>query len=409
MHVSFLLEAGAVLGALGLAGLLFHRARQSVVPAYILLGLVLRPWVSGSAVERLATVGVVLLLFFMGLEFSLGALVRQRRTILRTGSIDWIVCFPVGLVGGLALGFGLVGSLLLAGAVYVSSSAIIAKGVIELRRAAAPETELALGILVFEDLFIALFLVVVTGAVLAPEPAAGPVLLGIAKALVFVGLVLLLAARAGPLLGRVLDITSDDIFLLLIGAVVLLLSWSAAAVGLSEAIGAFVAGLALAETPEKERVERLFAPLQGLFAAIFFLGFGLTLDASAFRQLWAPVLSLTGMAVLAKALAGWWAGLASGAGPRTALALGLTLVPRGEFSIILAGVAAAAGLTELAALIGLAVLALSLLGTIALQLAPAVGRRLFPARMVSLEPAGAMADIATPEGPEVPGNGSAEV
>jgi monovalent cation:H+ antiporter-2, CPA2 family len=380
VHASFLLEAGAVLGALGLAGLLFHRARQSVVPAYILLGLVLRPWVGGSAVEHLATVGVVLLLFFMGLEFSLGALVRQRRTILRTGTIDWAVSFLVGLLSGLALGFGLLGSLLVAGALYVSSSAIIAKGVIELRRAAAPETELALGILVFEDLFIALFLVVVAGVVLAPEPAAGAVALAILKALLFVTLVLLLAVRAGPLLRRVLDITSDDIFLLLIGSIVLLLSWGAAAVGLSESIGAFVAGLALAETPEKERIERLFAPLQGLFAAIFFLGFGLTLDASAFRHVWVPVLSLTGAAILAKIIAGWWAGRASGATPRTALALGLTLVPRGEFSIILAGVAAAAGLAELATIIGLSVLALSLLGTVALQVASPAGRWLFPSR-----------------------------
>lgn len=406
MHASFLLEAGAVLGALGLAGLLFHRARQSVIPAYILLGLVLRPWVGGSAVERLATVGVVLLLFFMGLEFSVGALVRQRRTILRTGSIDWIVCFLAGLLSGLALGFGLAGSVLLAGALYVSSSAIIAKGVIELRRAAMPETELALGILVFEDLFIALFLVIVTGVVLAPEPAAGAVALAVVRALLFVALVLLLAVPAGPLLRRLLDITSDDLFLLLIGSVVLLLSWSATAVGLSESIGAFVAGLALAETPEKERIERLFAPLQGLFAAIFFLGFGLTLDASAFRHVWAPVLALTAVAVLAKILAGWWAGRASGAAPRTALALGLTLVPRGEFSIVLAGVAATAGLGEVATVIGLSVLALSLLGTAAMQMASPTGRWLFASRSPALpDGSGVPTELAPPAGASAPQDG----
>jgi monovalent cation:H+ antiporter-2, CPA2 family len=403
VHGTFLLEAGAVLGALGLAGLLFHRARQSVVPAYILLGVVLRPWVAGPAVERLATIGVVLLLFFMGLEFSLEALTRQRRTIVRSGAIDLVVCFPVGLVGGLALGFGLVGSLLLAGALYMSSSAIIAKGIIELRRAAAPETELALGILVFEDLFIAFFLVVITGVVLTPEPAPGVVLLAIVKALLFIALVLGLAARAGPLLQRVLDITSDDLFLLLIGAAVLLLSWGAAAMGLSEAVGAFVAGLALAETPEKERIERLFAPLQGLFAAIFFLGFGLTLDISAFPRLWGPVLTLTCAAALAKGLAGWWAGLASHAPPRAALALGFTLVPRGEFSIILAGVAAAAGLPELAALIGLAVLALALLGTAAMQLAPAAGRWLFTSRSPAPPAQTALlAELVSQDEPHIP-------
>lgn len=405
MHGFILLEAGAVLGALALAGLLFHHMRQSVIPAFILLGLALRPWVGGPIVEELATFGVVLLLFFMGLEFSLGALVRQRRAIVRNGVIDLAVCFPVGLIAGLALGLGVLGSLLLAGALYVSSSAIIAKGVIELRRAAAPETELALGILVFEDLFIALFLALLTGALLAGEPSPAIVMIGVLRALLFVAVVLLLAIQAGPLLRRALDIPSDDLFLLLIGSVVLLLSWGAMVMGLSEAIGAFVAGLALAETPQKDRIERLFAPLQGLFAAIFFLAFGLTLDPSTFGQVWLSAILLVVLAVATKGVSGWWAGRASGGGRRTALSLGMMLVPRGEFSIILAGIAATVGLTRVSSLIGLVVLALSLVGTVTMQVAPLAARRLFPSRPArSLEEAGFSPELAM-MGPEDPGGG----
>lgn len=381
MHGEFLLHAGAIVAALALAALLFRRLRQSTIPAFILLGMALRPLVEDSSlVQEMATLGVVLLLFFMGLEFSLGTLLRNRKQIVRTGSIDLLVCFPVGLAGGLVLGLGWAGALLLAGAFYMSSSAIIAKSVIELRRAAAPETEVALGVLVFEDLFIALFLAVLSGAVLVAEPNLGAAAWGVGRALLFFGVVVLVALRAQPVLNRVFDTDSDDLFVLLVGSVVLLLSWAAVVSGLSEAIGAFLAGLMLAETQHKERTERLFAPLQGLFAAIFFLGFGLSIDPGTFAGVWPAALGLVLVGIAVKLAAGWWAGARSGLSPRGSLALGLTLIARGEFSIILAGIAVAIGLQELGALIAVLVLALSLVGTMAMQWTPQITRWAFPRR-----------------------------
>jgi CPA2 family monovalent cation:H+ antiporter-2 len=395
-HGGFLLGAGVILGALALAGLLFRFLRQSVIPAFILLGMAVRPWaVDEHLVESVATLGVVLLLFFMGLEFSLGALLRNRRRIVRNGAIDLVVCFPAGFVAGVAMGWGIRGGLLLAGAFYISSSAIIAKSVIEMQRTANPETETALGVLVFEDLFIALFLAVLAGAVLVPEPDALGMAWGVGKALLFFGAVVLLALRARPLLDRAFDVESDDLFLLLSGSVVLLLSWAALAAGLSEAIGAFLAGLALAETAHRERAERLFAPLQGLFAAVFFLGFGLSIDPGAFADVWAHALALTLLGVALKVAGGWWIGQRDGLSKRASLALGLTLVPRGEFSIVLAGIAAVAGYAELAALVALLVLALSLAGTALMTFAPEIGRRAFPRRAErSLEDRGFSPELA---------------
>jgi CPA2 family monovalent cation:H+ antiporter-2 len=381
VHGEFLLGAGAVLGALALAGLLFRRLRQSVIPGFILLGMAARPFaVDVHLVEVLATLGVVLLLFFMGLEFSLGALLSNRRRIVRNGTIDLVVSFPVGLVAGVAMGWGWRGSLLLAGAFYISSSAIIAKSLIELRRTANPEAEAALGVLVFEDLFMALFLAVLSGAVLVQEPNAMAAAWGVGKALLFFAAVVLVALRARPLLDRLFDLESDDLFLLLTGSLVLLLSWGALAMGLSEAIGAFLAGLVLAETSHCERAEHLFSPLQGLFAAVFFLGFGLSIDPRAFAGVWHYALGLAVLGVAVKVAGGWWMGRRDGLSQRSALALGLTLIPRGEFSIVLAGIAAAAGLPELAALVALLVLALSLVGTVAMQFTPEITRRVFPRR-----------------------------
>ena len=378
MHAEFLLGAGVVLVALALAGISFLRLRQSIIPAFILLGVAVRPdRFDQHLVDTIATVGVVLLLFFMGLEFSLGALVRNRRRIVGTGGVDLLIVFPVGLVGGLALGYDWDAALLLAGAFYVSSSAIIAKSIIELRRAADPETEVVLGILVFEDIFIALFLAILSGAVLTENPSLEGAAWGMAKAILFFGAVVLVAVKARPLLDRLFQLESDDLFLLLAGGLVLLLSWGALAAGLSEAIGAFLAGLALAETRHKERAEQLFAPLQGVFAAIFFFAFGLSIDPRTFAAVWLPALMLTVLAVGVKLGAGWIAGRRSGLSQRGALALGLALIARGEFSIILAGIAVSIGRTEVGALIALLVLALSLIGTVGMQYTPQITRWAF--------------------------------
>jgi CPA2 family monovalent cation:H+ antiporter-2 len=395
VHGDFLLGAGAVLGALALAGVLARLLGQSVIPAYILMGIALRGVaLDEHLVEVLATLGVVLLLFFMGLEFSLGALLRNRRRIMRDGSVDLLVCFPPGLIAGLALGWGWTGGLLLGGALYVSSSAIIAKATIEMRRSANPETESVLGVLVFEDLAMALFLAVVSGAVLVDQPDAGRVIVGMGRAMLFCGVVTAAAVFGRRLLERVFDVESEELFLLLVSSVLLLLSWAAMAAGLSEAIGAFLAGLMLSETEHRERVQRMFLPLEGLFAAIFFLAFGLSVDPRALAEVWPVAAGLAVVGAAAKVGAGWWIGRLSAYPRRASLALGLTLVPRGEFSVLLAGIAAAAGLREVSATIAGAVLALSLLGTAGMRYAPEISRRAFPRRAPTLAERGFRADLA---------------
>lgn len=395
-HGEFLRDAGVILGALALSGWLFLRLRQSMIPAFILVGMGLRPLVGESVlIEEMATIGVVLLLFFMGLEFSIGALLRDRRRILKTGGIDALICLPVGIAAGLAMGTGWVGALLLGGGFYISSSAIIAKSVIELRRAADPETSVALGILVFEDLFIALYLAVLSGAVLVADPSLLAAGWGVGRALLFFGVIVLVAVKGSAAVGRVMDRDSDDLLVLLTGALVLLLSWAALAAGLSEAIGAFLAGLMLAETRQKERIEHLFAPLQGLFAAIFFLGFGLSIDPASFAGIWPYALSLVLLGVAVKVAGGWWAGRAAGLGQRSALALGLMLIARGEFSIILAGIAVTVGQERVAATLALLVLGLALTGTLTMQFSPQITRYFFPRRAVrSLEERGFRPDLA---------------
>jgi CPA2 family monovalent cation:H+ antiporter-2 len=151
---------------------------------------------------------------------------------------------------------------------------------------------------------------------------------------------------------------------------------AAVGVGVSEAIGAFLAGSLVAETRHKERAERLFAPLQGLFAAVFFLSFGLSVDIRTLGAVVPAALLISLFAIVAKIATGVWNGRAEGLGPQSSLILGLSLLPRGEFSIVLAALAAQAGYMEAPALITLTVLILAVVGTIALRNAPQLSARM---------------------------------
>ncbi|HET7584552.1 MAG TPA: cation:proton antiporter [Gemmatimonadaceae bacterium] len=381
MHGDFFLRTGALLGALALVGWLFVRLRQSVVPAFLLLGMATRPWVPDSElISELGAVGVVLLLFFMGLEFSTGALLRDRRAIVRAGLVDLLICFPVGLAAGFALGAGLEGALILASGFYVSSSAIIAKSVIELRRAANPETPLGLGILVFEDLLIALLLAVLSGAVLAHDASMSMLVWRVGRAALFFVVIMLLAHLGRRLFDAAFSVRSDDVFLLMSAAVVILLSWDAVQVGLSEALGGFLGGLVLSETRHKPRAERLFSPLQGVFGAVFFFAFGHSIRLDDLRDAWGAGLVLVVLAIAVKLGAGWIAGRREGLGRQARVALGLMLLPRGEFTIILAGTALAAGMTHVAATLAILVVALSIVGTTAIRFTPEIAQRVIRSR-----------------------------
>jgi CPA2 family monovalent cation:H+ antiporter-2 len=373
-HAQLLLDSGLILGLVALSGIVFRALRLSTIPAYILLGLLLSPMVGRSElVEFFALWGVVLLMFFVGLEFSFSSFIARRQQLFRLGTIDLLINFPLGFVAGLALGWGPLGGLFIGGAFYISSSAIVARSLIELQRTAHPETEPALGILVAEDMAVALLIAILSGIVLQQDDLSAS-LFGALRGVLFLAAAIMAARIGRPLLDRLLATEDDELFVLLMGAVLLLLSYAAMRSGVSEAVGAFLTGSLMAETRHKVRIEALFAPLQGLFAALFFLSFGLSVNTSALGEVWPGAVLLVLLAIPAKLLTGWIAGGTEGLSRRARLSLGLTLVPRGEFSILLAGVAATAGYERAPALITLFVLILAVVGTIGIQYAPVLTR-----------------------------------
>jgi CPA2 family monovalent cation:H+ antiporter-2 len=376
----------ALLGALGLVA---NRFGLSAIPAYITAGLLLGPHeprilslIEPSEVTRfVAELGIIFLLFFLGLEFSLDRLTRSGRHLGLGGAIDLLVNAALGLVVGVAaFGFSF-GALILAAAIYVSSSAIAVKGLIDFRRLADDETDLVLAILLFEDLVIALVL----GFAAQGGGDATSETLGLAaRAIVFVGLSLAASRWLARPLDRVLDALPREFFLLFTLAFVVGFAALADVLGLSEAIGALMAGIVLAETSIREVIEERFFSFRDVFGALFFFTFGLAIDVGAISHVgWLLALAVV-VTVVGKIGGAVAAGVAGGFTSRQGLNAGAALVAHGEFTIILAQLAAgndalpADQRAELVAFSGLYVLATATVGVILMKESKAIGRRLFP-------------------------------
>lgn len=364
-------EIGITCFILFLSGLIATKMRLTLIPLYILTGLLLGEFVKKTLViDFLSEIGIILLLFIIGLEYSLGGLLRNKQRLLTVGLYDLAFNLPIGLIAGLALGWDIITSLFLSGIVYISSSAIISKSIIELKRAAYPETECLLGILVFEDIFIAIYLAVLSGITTAGGLEMVPLSLAILKALGFCAGLMLIGKLLKSYLEELLDVESTELFVLLMFSIVLLTASAARMLGLYDAIGAFFAGMVIAETRQKARTVELIAPLQYVTVAIFFVSFGVITDYSAFGEVFWWALLLVGISIPSKLITGLFAGRAYELNRRAQIRLGLSLLPRGEFSIVLAAVATtfAGGFGHhIQAMTVLYVLILAILGSILMR------------------------------------------
>ncbi|MDQ4024412.1 MAG: cation:proton antiporter [Actinomycetota bacterium] len=375
----------AVLAALGLVA---GRFGLSAIPAYLLAGLLLGPneprelsFIEPSEVTTfVAELGIIFLLFFLGLEFTLERLLRSGRHLGLGGSIDLLINAGVGLlVGIVAFGFSFAAFLLAAG-IYVSSSAVAVKGLIDFRRLADDETDLVLAILVFEDIAIA----GVLGLASTSGTAISPTLAAVAKALAFITVALAVSRFGASLLDRALDRLPGEFFLLFTFAFVVGASALARGLGLSEAIGALMAGVVLADTSVRAEIEERFLAFRDVFAALFFFVFGLSIDVAAVRDIgWLVALAVV-LSAVAKLASGFGAGRVGGLTPRQSLNVGAALVAHGEFTVIIAELASrneaipGSERADLVAFAGLYVLATATLGVVLMKESKRLGRTLFP-------------------------------
>jgi monovalent cation:H+ antiporter-2, CPA2 family len=342
---SFLfIELGLVVAGLAILARLGSRWGFSAIPLYLLAGLAFGNGgfaplkLSESFVRIGAEIGVLLLLFMLGLEYTGDELKKSLRLGIAAGVIDFVLNFTPGVAAGLVFRWQPLAAVLLGGVTYISSSGVIAKVLAELQRMDKPETPLVLSVLVQEDLAMAVYLPLV--AVLLSGGGTAKIALSVCIAIAVVSFALLAALRWGPQISRLFAHESDEIILLTTIGVVLLVAGVAQRFQVSAAIGAFLVGIALSGSVA-EKSHRLVSPLRDLFAALFFFFFGLEIDPAALLPSLPFALGLGAVTTFTKVLTGYLAGRSLGIDPRGRIRAGAALVARGEFSIVIAGLGVA--------------------------------------------------------------------
>ena len=382
-----LTELAVTVALLGALGLLARRVGLSAIPAYLLAGLLLGPneptelsLISPSEVtDFVAELGIVFLLFFLGLEFTTTRLTRTGRHFGLGGAVDLFANLGLGLVVGFAA-FGVsFAALIVAACVYVSSSAITVKGLIDFRRLGDDETDLVLAILVFEDIAVAFLL----GFAAAGGGEVPDTLVIVAKALGFITVGLAVSRWLSRPLDRLLDRLPLEFFLLAVFGLLVGSAAIAEELGLSAAIGALMAGVVLSETSIRDQVEERFFSFRDIFAALFFFVFGLSIDVAAIDDVGLLVALAVVLTLVGKLGTGLVAGRIGGFSRRQGLNAGAALVAHGEFTIILAQVASQnASLdggqrTDLVAFAGLYVLVTATIGLALMKESKRLGRAVF--------------------------------
>ena len=367
-----LLELGAVLFALGTLGRLAGRIGLSPIPLYLLAGLAfgtggLLPL---DAPEGFFTtgsqVGVVLLLLALGVEYTADELITNLRRQAPIGVLDLLLNGFPGAVLAVMLGWGPIAALAMFGVTAVSSSGIVSKILTDLGRLGNRETPSVLSVLVLEDLAMAVYLPVLTALVAAST--LGSAVTSVLIALGMLAVVLTIALRQGDAVTRFVGARSDEVMLLCVLGLALLVAGAAEAVHVSAAVGAFLLGIALSGEVA-DHIRGLLGPLRDVFAAVFFVFFGLSTDPAALPSVLLPAALLAVVGVATKVLTGWAAGRRAGVGSAGRLRAGVTLVARGEFSIIIAGLVAASVTPSFAPTVAAYVLIMAVLGPLAPRLA----------------------------------------
>lgn len=341
-----LIEIGALLFVIGLLGRLARKWEISPIPFVLLIGLAfgeggLLPIAHGAEfIEIGAEIGVILLLLMLGLEYTADELVGNLRSAKFAGTLDFVLGALPGAAAALLLGWGPVAAVALAGITWVTSSGVVAKVLQDLGRLANRETPVVLSVLVTEDLAMAFYLPILSALLAGMSLGASALAIGIALGCVVA--IFYIALRHGALVSRLVSSRDAEVLLLSVLGLTLLVAGLAAGANVSSAVGAFLMGIAISG-PVARHAQRALAPLRDVFAAVFFLFFGLSTDPRDLVPMLVPAVILAVVTMAAKLLTGYLAARHAGIAEAGRWRAGFALLPRGEFSIVIAGLAVASG------------------------------------------------------------------
>jgi len=356
---TLILELGIAVCLVASVGLISNKLRVSVIPFFILIGMVLGEHApdlgaidlqfkdSRPYLDFMGRLGVLFLLFYLGLEFSVGRLIKSGRSIVTGGTIYVCINFMTGLLVGWMMGMPFAEIMVICGIMTSSSTVIVAKVLTDLRRTANPETEIIMGMIMFDDLFIAMHISFLSGLVLSGGGSMWSVVGTCLLALGFILLFLVLGRKVVPAIDKLLQVKSSEIFILIIFALLFITAGFSETIHVAEAIGALMAGLVLADSQYIKRIEQMVLPYKDFFGAMFFFSFGLSIDPMSLggAVMWASIAAV--LTILGNLASGYFATRISKMKPHATFDIGFTLSARGEFSIIMANIGKAGGLNPL--------------------------------------------------------------
>ncbi|WP_236939251.1 cation:proton antiporter [Evansella clarkii] len=380
IYIPVMLSGGFIFLLLFLFGVLSFKFKIPSVIVYILLGVVLAGFIGDSELLHLiGEIGIVLLFFILGMEFPIKQLLKVARKVTPAGTLDVFLNIGITMLIVYLFGLGLIESLLIGGVVYATSSSITAKMLENSKRMANPESEFILGLLIFEDLVAPVLVAVLVGLTAGNGVTAGSFAILILKVIALTAGAILL----GQLLFKKLENFFDrylttDIFILLVIGIALAYGGLALMLDLSEVLGAFLAGIMIAEVRKTEQMEKLIVPVKDLTLPLFFLWFGTTIEFGEGVPMAGLLAVLVLWGVAAKLIVGIVGGRMYGLSRKVSLRAGFSLVQRGEFSIIIAALAA----TEVMIFSSVFILATAVTGIILFQFAPKITNKLYPNKQV---------------------------
>lgn len=343
-------ELSIILVAAGVFTILSKALKQPLILGYIIAGFLVGPHLglfpqfSAEAVHEWSEIGIIFLLFGLGLEFSFKKLIKVGSSALLTAGVKCIGMMIVGLLAGNAMGWTFMESVFLGGLLSMSSTTIIIKAYDDMGLKKKPYASLIFGSLVVEDLIAVLLLVLLSTMAVSNQFAGGEMLLAIFKLVLYIVLSFVVGIYVIPtLFKKVRKFLSDEILLLVsiglcFGMVVL-----ANLAGFSSALGAFLMGSILSETFEGEKIEHITSSIKDLFGAIFFISVGMMVDPAVIAEHWLPILIITVVAMVGILFCSTAGALLAGQGLDTAVHAGFSLAQLGEFAFIIAGLGCSLG------------------------------------------------------------------
>jgi len=342
--IDFLQDLAVVMIVAGLVTIVFHRLKQPVVLGYIIAGVIIGPHTPPYAlihdeanINTLSDLGVILLMFSLGLEFSLRKLTRVGVPALIAALLEILVLFWVGYEIGHFFDWPLLDSIFLGAMLSMSSTTVIIKVLSDLGKMKERFAQLIFGILIIEDILGIAMIALLSGIAMTGSLRVGDVGMTLGKLGIFLAVTLVAGLLGVPrLIGYVARFKSNEMLIVTVLGLCFGVSLLSAKLGYSVALGAFVIGAVIAEARELHRIEALLAPVRDMFSAIFFVAIGLLIDPKLLVTYWQPVVVITLAVVVGKVLTCSFGSFVGGNDTRTSLRVGMGLAQIGEFSFIIA-------------------------------------------------------------------------